>query len=164
MLSHYQIWADFVNQGKVLPGGINNPNALDDDIIVIFEDDAVIAVKNVTYSLYNEISKMDVDLIFLGWCYGRRHMPMCTHAYALTRKGAKSMINNWDLCNKESIDGQWKLLAKDNVFTWRKAHHESYSALRDGFEDNPEYFTRGIFTQKNGLVSFNHHGFQNNAG
>jgi hypothetical protein len=33
-----------------------------------------------------------------------------------------------------------------------------------GFADNPAYFTRGIFVQKNGMVSFNHHGFQNNAG
>jgi hypothetical protein len=55
-------------------------------------------------------------------------------------------------------------MVKHNLFTWRKADAESYRDLLAGFEDNPNYFTRGIFIQKNGLVSFNHHGFQNNAG
>lgn len=56
-------------------------------------------------------------------------------------------------------------MANKGFFTWDKAKTETYvSDLRPGFEDNPNYFTRGIFTQKNGMVSFNHHGFQNNAG
>ncbi len=52
------------------------------------------------------------------------------------------MLNNWDLCSTASIDGQWKHLNRDNVFTWKKAEQSSYSDLREGFEDNPHYFTR----------------------
>ena len=91
---------------------------------------------------------------------------MCLHAYALTRKGVQALASRWDSCSNEAIDGQLKALAgESNLFSWKKAAEDSYVAdLRPGFEDNPNYFTRGIFVQKNGLVSFNHHGFQNNAG
>jgi len=156
-MSHYQIWSDFLFHTK-------DEKTYDDLIMVVFEDDAVIAVKNVTHSLEVEIGSMDTDLLFLGWCYGRRHMPMCTHSYALSRNGAKKIVDNWDLCNPSAIDGQWKHLAKAEKFTWKKALPTSYADLKAGFDDNPDYFTRGIFTQKSGLVSFNHHGFQKNAG
>ena len=55
-------------------------------------------------------------------------------------------------------------MAAEGTFTWQKASEESYSDLKEGFTDNPMYFTRGIFVQKKGFVSFNHHGMQNNAG
>jgi hypothetical protein len=76
------------------------------------------------------------------------------------------MVDEWDGCYPHSIDGQWTQMVKANVFTWRKAKSETYLGhnLKPGFEDNPSYFTRGIFIQKNGMVSFNHHGYQNNAG
>jgi hypothetical protein len=158
-MAHFQIWFDFIFQSR-------SDEKPDTSVILVFEDDAVIAVENVTSSLETELQSMDTDLLFLGWCYGRnpRHMPMCTHAYALTRAGAKKMIDSWDICSAAAIDGQWKHLSRDGVFTWKKANPLSYAKLRAGFEDNPDYFTRGIFIQKNGLVSFNHHGFQNNAG
>jgi hypothetical protein len=75
-------------------------------------------------------------------------------------------MDRWDACSNEAIDGQLKNLANEHGFlSWKKAADSSYvTQMRPGFEDNPNYFTRGIFVQKNGLVSFNHHGFQNNAG
>ena len=63
---------------------------------------------------------------------GKRHMPMCTHAYLLTRGGAKRMVENWDVCNPGAIDGQWRQLANDNIFTWRKAHPTSYKDVKPG--------------------------------
>ena len=165
-MAHYQIWQawDFQTRRYQLSGQMS---AHADDVFVIFEDDANIAVNNVTAALHREISSMgDVDLLFLGWCYGRRGIPMCLHAYALSRKGVRALVSRWDSCSIEAIDGQLKILAGENgLFTWKKADESSYvNDLRPGFEDNPNYFTRGIFVQKNGLVSFNHHGFQNNAG
>ena len=145
-MSHYQIWADFVFHTR------NEPDK-DHSVMAVFEDDAVVAVKNVTDALEAELRNMETDLVFLGWCYGKRHMPMCTHAYLLSRNGAKRMVENWDVCNPGAIDGQWRLLANDNVFTWRKAHPTSYKDVKPGFEDHPDYFTRGIFVQKNGLVA-----------
>eukprot|EP00596_Hydrurales_sp_CCMP1899_P004193 CAMPEP_0119039714 /NCGR_PEP_ID=MMETSP1177-20130426/9336_1 /TAXON_ID=2985 /ORGANISM="Ochromonas sp, Strain CCMP1899" /LENGTH=251 /DNA_ID=CAMNT_0007003925 /DNA_START=550 /DNA_END=1305 /DNA_ORIENTATION=- len=162
-MAHYQIWADFEFQGRHKRGK-DRLIASDRDVLIVFEDDAVIAVKDVNASLEIEISKMNTDLLFLGWCYGRRGMPMCTHAYALTRGAIKKILKEWDSCTISSIDGQWKTMVADGIFTWKKANQNSYKDLKEGFGDNPAYFTRGIFVQKNGMVSFNHHGFQNNAG
>jgi hypothetical protein len=158
--AHFQIWYDFVFQGEKYKNEVQ-----DNDILIILEDDAVIAVKNVEQVLHNELNAMSTDHLFLGWCYGGRGMPMCTHAYALTRAGAKKIVKLFDICYPQAIDAQLKVLYDKGVFTWRKPKPESYRKnVLPGFEDRPNYFTRGIFIQKNGLVSFNHHGFQNNAG
>jgi hypothetical protein len=161
-MPHYQIWADFLFQGSHKRGR-DVLIASDRDVLLVFEDDAVIAVQNIKASLEREISNMSSDLLFLGWCYGRKCMPMCAHAYVLTRRGVKKILKEWDQCGN-SLDSQWKALAGEKVFTWRKASSESYSNLKKGFTDDPQYFTRGIFIKKSGLVSFNHHGYQNNAG
>ena len=168
MMAHYQIWQawDYQTRQYHMSG---NSTAGANDVLIIFEDDANIAVNNVTLSLYKEINTMNVDLIFLGWCYGNKkgQLPMCLHAYAMTRKGVRAISSRWDVCSNDAIDGQLKHLANEPgpLFTWKKADDSSFkSDLKNGYEDNPQYFTRGIFVQKNGLVSFNHHGFQNNAG
>jgi hypothetical protein len=158
-LSHYQVWHNFVTQGN------KNPKmATDQDILVLLEDDAVIAVRNVHHVLHQELSDMNTDHLFLGWCFGRRYMPMCTHAYAITRVLAKKLVAEFDLCFPHAIDAQLRQMSEKGLFKWRKPKLESIKDLKSGFEDNPNYFTRGIFIQRNGLVSFNHHGFQNNAG
>jgi len=168
MLAHYQVWQAWDYQTRELQrSGLGNSSITNNkDLLIIFEDDANIAVKNVTAALHTELSNMNTDILFLGWCYGRRGIPMCLHAYALTRDVVQKLVQRWDSCSNEAIDGQLKNLASERgLFSWRKAAESSYIRdLREGFEDNPHYFTRGIFVQKNGLVSFNHHGFQNNAG
>ena len=166
MLAHYQIWSSFAYRpDRSIKGLATADNDEDDDILVIFEDDANIAVNNVTRALQTELSVMKTDLLFLGWCYGRRYIPACLHAYAVSRAGARKLVAQWDVCSDEAIDGQLRDLAKAGAFTWDKAADATFlEDLRPGFTDNPQYFTRGIFVQKNGLVSFNHHGFQNNAG
>lgn len=163
-MSHYQIWADFVYSG-LHHAPPNGAVVSDDDLLVIFEDDAVIAVKDIRKSLYEELSSISTDILFLGWCYGRRQnmMPMCGHAYVLTRSGAKKLLQYFDICSSGALDGQWHHIHRQYGLTWSKAKESSYSDVLSGYEDKPGYFTRGIFIQRNGLVSFNHHGFQNNA-
>ena len=89
-MAHYQVWADWDFQGRK---GADKATAKDTDVLVVFEDDAVAAVKDVVKALAHELSPqvMRSDLNFLGWCYGRRGMPMCTHAYAITRLGASTV-------------------------------------------------------------------------
>ncbi len=167
MLAHYQIWNAFAYRERRAKRSVMTSDENDDDLLIIFEDDANIAVNNVTRALHSELSVMKADLLFLGWCYGRRYIPACLHAYVITRAGARKLVDNWDVCSNDAIDGQLRDFAKDfeGVFLWDKAADATFlNSLRPGFEDNPNYFTRGIFVQKNGLVSFNHHGFQNNAG
>lgn len=163
-MAHVQIWQDWIFQGR---RGVDRSVARDDDVMIVFEDDAVVAVRDIKAVLLQELSGMATDLHFLGWCYGGgRKMPMCTHAYAVSRRGARKMLEEWDSCSTSSIDGQWKIMAQQGLFTWSKANLEQLKAqgqIKPGFEDSPGFFTRGVFVQKNGFVSFNHHGFQNNA-
>lgn len=161
MMAHYQIWADFVYQGRL---GSDKEVAKDSDVLIVFEDDAVIAVRDIKHSIQQALAAMNKDLMYFGWCYGRRHVPMCMHAYGITRGATKKVVELWDICSSDAIDSQIKALAMDGTISWQKAPEESYADLKPGFFDNPAYFTRGLFVQKKGFVSFNHHGFQNNAG
>ena len=67
---------------------------LDDDILIVFEDDADIAIKDLENTLREELGMMTTDILYLGWCSGRlaRPVPLCMHAYAVTRRGARKMV------------------------------------------------------------------------
>lgn len=167
-VSHYQIWHDFVWQGNYVNRQKNKgfyphfPQTNDNDVIVIFEDDAELAVTNIEEILRVELTQMTTDLLFLGWCYGARSMPSCLHAYVLTRKGARNLLSQFDTCSAQALDGQLIELGDAGIITWRKPSDFYKQYFKPG--RNNQYFTKGIFTQKKGFVSFNHHGFQNNAG
>lgn len=80
----------------------------DDDILVVFEDDAILTKRNTSQLLYKELSNMNSDLVRLGWC-GEPTDPMCTVSYAITRRGAKKLVENYDPCGA-AID--WYELVK----------------------------------------------------
>jgi hypothetical protein len=75
-------------------------------------------------------------------------------------------VNEWDTCAATAIDAQLTNLHRQGTISYRKVPIEDYAKdVLPGFDIfNPAYFTKGLFTQKKGLVSFNMHGFQNNAG
>ena len=157
-LAHYHIWIDFEFQGRA---GRDKDIANDRDVLIVFEDDSVITTKNVTASLEMEISNMTTDFKFLGWCFGNSdgEFPLCTHAYAITRRGVRNIIAGFDTCSELPIDGQLKSMTLSGVYRWAKASPESYKDMRAGFSDTD--LTHGIFQQKKKFVSFNYHGFQN---
>lgn len=72
----------------------------DNDILVIFEDDAESVIQNLNTTLLEELSSMNTDLLYLGWCEGRlaKPVPLCTHAYAVSRKGAMKLIRYIEPC------------------------------------------------------------------
>ena len=121
-MAHHQIWKAWEYEGRQndLLGTSKHKNGT--DILLIFEDDYNIAVKNVTSALQTELSNMNTDMLFLGWCYGRKNIPMCLHAYALTRQGVRKILERWDTCSNEAIDGQLRGMTweKPPAFTWRK--------------------------------------------
>lgn len=123
MMAHYQIWLDWVYQGR---RGVDKAVATDRDLLIVFEDDAVVAVRDLPRVLGQELRDMTTDLLFLGWCYGHKRMPMCTHAYAVTRQGVQKMLAEWDVCSTFSIDGQWAQMARHQAFSWAKARIELY--------------------------------------
>ena len=156
-MAHYQIWADWEYQGRL---GSNKAYASDSDVLVVFEDDAVITVKNITQSLEQELSPgtMKSDYNLLGWCYedeNKYTMPLCTHAYAVTRAGVKKILAAWNICSPNGgIDIDMRVMAWNHVFSWQIARPESYSDRLGQFA-NFGGITRGIFVQKAGFVSFN---------
>lgn len=95
-----------------------NGNLLsDEDILIVFEDDAYVSKRNITELLYHEFSNMNVDLLKLGWTQSI-NTPLCTHAYAVTRHGAKQFVRYFDPCGP-SADWFMIKLMKHRWITWR---------------------------------------------
>jgi hypothetical protein len=129
----------------------------DENIIVIFEDDADIAVTDIHEALRRELTDMSTDLLFLGWCLGRlsRPVPLCTHAYALTLEGARKVIKYTEPCGL-ALDEQFVIMAKNKWITYRSAHTENYVHKFNANYPVQYDTTHGLFHQKK-LGSFNGH-------
>lgn len=139
--------------GTLLRNGIP---FLEDDIIVIFEDDADIAVIDINTTIAEELSSMTTDILYLGWCDGRaaRPVPLCAHAYALTRRGARRAVQYFEPCGL-ALDEQLVIMGKNKWLSYRTAHSWSY---KNKFKPNypKDRFTFGMFHQKR-MGSFNGH-------
>jgi hypothetical protein len=179
-LAHYQIWLDFIyfdykdidtkssmnsrskekvsfskdDKGNLYKNGIPFK---DDDIIVIFEDDADIAIKNANETIIEELQQMSTDILYLGWCNGRaaRPVPLCAHAYALTRKGARQAVKHYEPCGL-AVDEQFVIMGKNKWLTFRTVNPWSYKNNLN--ENYPRAYdqTHGIFHQLR-IGSFNGH-------
>ena len=136
----------------------NNQLFLEDDIIAIFEDDAEGAVTELNTTLIEEHSAMNVDLLYLGWCEGRtaRPVPLCTHAYALTRRGARKLVQYIEPCGR-ALDEQFVILAKNNLISWRRVFGHSYKNLNEKYKGLYGEKTYGMFHQNKALGSINGH-------
>ena len=129
----------------------------DENIIIIFEDDADIAVVNIREALLEELSNMTTDLLFLGWCKGRfaKPVPLCAHAYAMTLAGARKAIKYIEPCGL-ALDEQFVIMGKNHWLTFRTAHSYNYeNKFNSDYPKHPDN-THGIFHQKN-MGSFNGH-------
>jgi hypothetical protein len=132
----------------------------EDDIITIFEDDAESAINDLNTTILEEFQQMNTDILFLGWCEGRsaRPVPLCTHAYALTRRGARKIVRYLEPCGM-ALDEQFVIMARNNFITWRRAatHSYSHASLNDKYKSLGGEKTYGIFHQNNQLGSINGH-------
>jgi len=184
-LAHYQIWLDFIyfdydfitkekgtndiknshkikneilfskdNDGNLYKNGIPFK---DDDIIVIFEDDADIAIKNANETIIEELQKMSTDILYLGWCNGRaaRPVPLCAHAYALTRRGARQAVKHYEPCGL-AVDEQFVIMGKNKWLTFRTVNPWSYKNNLNEHYPRAYDQTHGIFHQLR-IGSFNGH-------
>jgi hypothetical protein len=129
----------------------------EDDIIVIFEDDADIAIVDIQQTMFEELSTMNTDLLFLGWCVGRaaRPVPLCAHAYALTRLGARKAVKYFEPCGL-ALDEQLVIMGKNKWLTYREAHEWSYRNRWNSDYPKAHDKNYGIFHQKR-MGSFNGH-------
>lgn len=129
----------------------------DDDILVVLEDDAEIAIVGANTTLIEEFATMNTDLLFLGWCDGRaaRPVPLCAHAYALTRKGARKLVHYFEPCGM-AVDEQFVILGKNHWLTYRTAHPWSYEKNYISTYPVSGDHTKGIIHQKR-IGSLNGH-------
>jgi hypothetical protein len=135
----------------------NNAPFLDNDVLVIFEDDADIAVIDIQNTIQDELSTMTTDLVYLGWCNGRlaRPVPLCAHAYAVTRAGCRKLVKYYEPCGLV-VDEQFVIMAKNNWITFRVAHPWSYKGRFNSNYPKSYDSTHGIFHQKK-MGSLNGH-------
>ncbi len=130
----------------------------EDDVIVIFEDDAYSVIDDTAVTVTEELSMMGEDMIYLGWCEGRkaRPAPLCAHAYAVKRQGARKLVRYFEPCGA-AVDEQMAIFIKNNWVTYRRAHPWSFKTLSKSY--NPANDTNyGIFRQcKNQCGSVNGH-------
>ena len=131
----------------------------DNNILVVLEDDADIAVTDLHQALHEELSNMNTDLLYLGWCVGRlaKPVPLCTHAYALTLEGARKVIEHLELCGG-AVDEQLVMMVKNKWLTYRPAHNINYiNKLNSNYSKRQQHDkTHGIFHMKH-MGSFNGH-------
>lgn len=130
---------------------------LDDDILVVFEDDADIAVVDHNTSLVEELTAMTTDILYLGWCDGRaaRPVPLCAHAYAITRRGVRKAVQHFEPCGL-ALDEQLVIMGKNKWLTYRTVHAWSYKNKFNSNYPKPHDQTFGMFHQKR-MGSFNGH-------
>lgn len=119
----------------------------EEDILVIFEDDAMSVIDNTNITIIEEFSDMKVDILYLGWCEGRtaRPVPLCSHAYAITRKAARKLVHYWEPCGR-AVDEQFVILVKNGWLSYRRAHPYSYKELKKDYSPHGDK-TFGIFRQ-----------------
>lgn len=164
------------------------------DLLLVFEDDVQLvdglAAASAGAALLRELDNMPtnrIDLLFLGWCYGKglRAMPMCAHAYVITRRMVGLLMDHWEPCG-QAVDAQFHALERRGLIKWARAHPESFNGspetnLLDQVEgrgitpkqhhkqeqksimsSNDQQYFRGMFKQGN-LGSFNEHDWMPNA-
>ena len=128
------------------PGGLHK-NSLpftEDDIIVIIEDDAVVAFSNISDIMRNEFTNMTTDLLVLGWRDTRpaHNLLASSFAYALTRRGARIAVKYFDPCG-HILDLQLSNMARQGRLSHRSLDYLSEDVTSD------DHDKRGIFVQKN---------------
>lgn len=101
---------------------------LDDDILVIFEDDADIASPDINATLKAELPKMNTDVLYLGHCEERSGSSgsLCSHTYAVTRAGCRKLRQHMRPCGL-AIDEQFAMMAKEKHITHRAVNFTSGS-------------------------------------
>jgi hypothetical protein len=121
---------------------------LEEDIIVVLEDDVEIVVVEANISIVEELTLMNTDIMWLGWCDGRkaRPVPLCAHAYALTRRGARKLVDRYEPCGL-ALDEQLVVFCKNKWVTYSTIHDWSWKSRYKPGYPRPGDKNYGIFRQ-----------------
>ena len=121
---------------------------LEDDIIVILEDDSEVVVVEANVSIIEELTLMKTDMMWLGWCDGRkaRPVPLCAHAYSVTRRGARKLVEHYEPCGL-ALDEQLVVICKNKWVSYSTAHDWSWRKRYKPGYPRPGDKESGLFRQ-----------------
>lgn len=122
LITHREIWDKFVRRRYKGPSAKERQKVPEqNDVIVIFEDDVYPLEDNHQLEMLKEIEKMTTDLHFLGWCYytKKEWSPLCMHAYVVTVRGARNLVDSTETCGPKPLDLQvQEMNQKPSYNTW----------------------------------------------
>ncbi len=121
----------------------NNVDFLENDILMVFEDSAHSVITDAVLfssTLRTELTNMTTDLLYLGWCehdsvssaHNRRvskasFSQSCLFAYAVTRRAARVLTRNFELCSLLSAEEQLANMVRYGWLSARRAHEGNSS-------------------------------------
>ena len=136
ILAHRQVWESFVKHYEDTRSDISSYAS---PKIIIFENDAMEIDPAAPDIAYQSVTNMTSDLHFLGHCYDREPLkkpPQCTHAYALTVRGAKVLLANMDWCAQKmggALDTQFQYLGENGIIKWSAVSASNPYGISDDY-------------------------------
>lgn len=124
-LAHYRVWQEFYRRYRH-----HDPESR----ILIVEADVRCSREFCGDLAIEHIQRTDKDILFVGWCRARdsdfSEPPLCSHAYAISVKAAKVLMDNVFPC-VGPLDDQMQDLCKKNALTWGTAGVHEIDPLRN---------------------------------
>ena len=118
VLAHYRIWQEFYRRHR--DGDPENR-------ILILEADIRCSREFCGDIAMEHINRTDRDLLFIGWCRVRNNdmsaPPVCAHAYSISVKAAKILLENVFPC-VSPVDGQISRLCHEGELSWATVKSE----------------------------------------
>jgi len=135
---HKMIWEEFVRRAEKMES--NASRSLEDPYMIVFEQDAVCGIPNCGDLALQQVQETTADILYLGWCTQKNEWscPHCAHAYALSIKGAKALLQRVYNCGG-FVDMQMKVAADGGYLEWTLAKIPSNITQKT--------FTKGLFVQ-----------------
>ena len=113
-IAHFRIWQEFYRRHRF---------GDEEQRILILESDIHCSREFCGDIAIEHINRTDKDLLFIGWCniVDSSKPPKCTHAYSISVRAAKILINNVFPCVRP-IDDQLSELGDSGDLTWATAN------------------------------------------
>lgn len=152
-MAHQQVWESFYRRRR--PCGFHER-----DVLLVFEYDAFLGDPQAIDRAVESVRAMQTEFHFFGYCFQNanyhptktRLAPYCLHAYAVTLKGAKKLLDFVDTCSFFA-DAQVAILADNKNLTWsyEKQHYDSRYIdayfSENGIHISGPFLYDGIFVQ-----------------
>ncbi|KAJ1413572.1 hypothetical protein B484DRAFT_467601 [Ochromonadaceae sp. CCMP2298] len=153
-LAHREAWDAFYRHGR-------SCGEEQRDMLMIFEYDVFQGIPGAGQLAIDALRNTTADLYFMGYCFHEKRdgmpwesgrAPWCLHAYAVTMKGAKQLVEMVDVCGPYA-DAQLANLADAKKIQWdydRRSFDRAYVDKKfghDGVHLSGFFSYGGVFVQ-----------------